>query len=119
MSSLVLDSGLYVLLIACVGFAGISVIGLLLFPDIRSRQYTGTRASMISLGAITFAGIVFGMYASSNEGGRQYSDLIIFLIVLVVLLVILNIIAARIIQHKSKDMGKLPVNGLSGDDKFS
>jgi multisubunit Na+/H+ antiporter MnhG subunit len=119
MSSLVLDSALFILLIASVGFAGIGVIGLLLFPDIRSRQYTGTRASLISLGAITLAGIVFGMYASSNEGGRQYSDLIIFLIVLFVLLVILNIIAAQIIQRKSKDIAKLPVNELSGDDKSS
>jgi multisubunit Na+/H+ antiporter MnhG subunit len=119
MNSFVLDSALFILLIASVGFAGIGVIGLLLFPDIRSRQYTGTRASLISLGAITLAGIIFGMVGSSTDGGRQYSDLIILLIALFVLLVILNIISAWIIQRKSKDIGKLPVNEVAGDDKSS
>lgn len=119
MSNFVLDIVLFVLLIASVGFAGIGVIGLLLFPDIRSRQYTGTRASLISVGAITLAGILFGLYVLSIGGGKQYSDFIIFSIVLLVLLVILNVIAARVIQRKSVDTLKSPVNEVSGNDKTS
>ncbi|MEN6442958.1 MAG: hypothetical protein WC391_05485 [Methanoregula sp.] len=117
MSSLVLDIVLYVLIIVSAGFAGTSVIGLLLFPDIRSRQFTGTRASMLSFGAITLAGLSFGLYAFSIGGGTQYLDLIIVLIVLLALLVILNTVAARVIRSKITKGPDLPVNELTGDEK--
>ena len=117
MSNLILDGALYILLITSVGFAGIGVIGLLLFPDIRSRQYTGIRASLISLGVISLAGIAFGLYAFSIDGGNQYFDFLVVLIVLLALLVIMNVIAARVIQRKLQGMEESPINELSGDNK--
>ncbi len=45
------DALLYILLLAAIGFGWISVIGLLLFPDIRSRAFTGIRAGIIAMTA--------------------------------------------------------------------
>ena len=47
------DALLYILLLAAIGFGGISVIGLLLFPDIRSRAFTGLRAGILAITLIT------------------------------------------------------------------
>ena len=54
--SAAIDAAIYIFLIISIGFAGIGVIGLLLFPDIRSRMYTAFRATVISFSAIILSG---------------------------------------------------------------
>ena len=67
----VLDALLYVLLLAAIGFGGISVVGLLLFPDIRSRAFTGLRAGILATALVTAAGVCYGFFAYMTVGGLQ------------------------------------------------
>ena len=83
MSSLAADIAIWVLLIAGVGFAGIGLFGLLLFPDIRSRRYTAVRATLIGFGATALAVILYGLYQLNAAGGSQYVVLLVLSLLLV------------------------------------
>jgi hypothetical protein len=72
MSELVSDILIYLLLLAGVGFGGISLMGLLIFPDIRSRMYTALRAGLISIGAVLGAAIVYAVTAVASGSGEPY-----------------------------------------------
>jgi len=82
MSSVVADIAIWLLLFAGVGFAGIGLIGLLLFPDIRSRRYTAVRATLIGLSATVLAVILYGVYELQASGGGQYTVLLALAILL-------------------------------------
>lgn len=71
-----------ILLAAAVGFGMIGLIGLMIFPDIRSRQYTAVRSSRISAGSVTGAVLIYGIYSCIVKGGEQYSLLIILTLIL-------------------------------------
>lgn len=101
MNSLLVDVLIYVLLVIGIGFGGIGVIGLLLFPDIRSRMFTGTRATLISCGAIFLAGIIFSLFIVFTRGGTQYITFIIYAVLFLILIVILNQVAAREILQQT------------------
>ena len=63
MSAWLLDGLITVLLVLAVGFGAISVIGLLLFPDIRSRSFTGLRAGILATALVTGAGVCYGIFS--------------------------------------------------------
>ena len=100
MSALV-DGIIFVLLFIGVGFCGISVIGLLLFPDIRSRSHTAVRASLMGSGAIVSAIILYSLFLFLTTGGNQY--LVLFALVIVLFLVVLagNVVITRIIMKRT------------------
>jgi len=100
MSSLVIDLVIWALLFAGVGFGLIGLIGLLLFPDTRSRMYTAVRACLISIGATGLAVIVFGLYALQTSGGNQYVTLILHTLVLVLVVAAGNYLVSRSILGK-------------------
>jgi multisubunit Na+/H+ antiporter MnhG subunit len=102
MSSPFMDSIIFFLLIISVGFGGISVIGLLLFPDIRSRMYTATRASLISVGAITLSVILYALFELISVGGTQYTNLILHTLVLIIVVVGANVIMYKMISEHVK-----------------
>jgi len=103
MSAVLVDAILYVLLAVGVGFGGIGIIGLLLFPDIRSRMFTGIRATLISCGAIFLAGIIYSLFNLFTRGGIQYTTFTVFAILFLLLIVLLNQVAAReILQQPPK-----------------
>jgi multisubunit Na+/H+ antiporter MnhG subunit len=102
MSSPFMDSIIFFLLIISVGFGGISVIGLLLFPDIRSRMYTATRASLISVGAITLSVILYALFELIYGGGTPYTNLILHTLVLIIIVVGANVIMYRMISEHVK-----------------
>jgi multisubunit Na+/H+ antiporter MnhG subunit len=102
MSSPFMDSIIFLLLIVSVGFGGISVIGLLLFPDIRSRMYTATRASLISAGAITLSVILYALFEFIYGGGTQYTTLILHTLVLIIVVGGANVMMYRIISDHVK-----------------
>ncbi|MCX6688188.1 MAG: hypothetical protein NTZ39_00590 [Methanoregula sp.] len=104
MSALIIDVILYVLLFIGVGFGVIGIIGLLIFPDIRSRQFTGVRATLISCGVITLAGIIYALFAYSTRGGAQYITFILHACLFLVIIVILNHVAAQSILRKTPKM---------------
>jgi len=102
MSSPVMDSVIFLLLIVSVGFGGISVIGLLLFPDIRSRMYTATRASLISAGAITLSVIFYALFKLNSGDGPQYSTLILHTLVLCIIVAGANTMVYKMISDHIK-----------------
>jgi multisubunit Na+/H+ antiporter MnhG subunit len=102
MSSPVMDSIIFLLLVISVGFGGISVIGLLLFPDIRSRMYTATRASLISVSAITLSVILYALFELLSMGGPQYTTLVLHTLVLIIVVTGANVMMFRIISDHVK-----------------
>jgi multicomponent Na+:H+ antiporter subunit G len=113
MSVLILDVLLYILLLAAIGFGAISVIGLLLFPDIRSRSFTGLRAGTLAITLATAAGICFGIYTWIANGGIQYLLYAIGAVMMLVLVWVLNQIATDAVCHSS-----IPVfNQSSGEEE--
>lgn len=119
MSALVVDVILYVILIIGVGFGGIGVLGLLIFPDIRSRMFTGIRATLISCGAIILAGIIYGLFALYTRGGAQYVTFTIHVILLFIILVILNWVAARAIVQKTTGFNQISAQKTVGSGNNS
>jgi len=93
----VLDALLYILLLAAIGFGGISVVGLLLFPDIRSRAFTGLRAGILATALVTAAGVCYGFFAYMTVGGVQYLLFALAAILMLALLVILNRVATGVV----------------------
>jgi multicomponent Na+:H+ antiporter subunit G len=97
-----MDGIIFLLLIISVGFGGISVIGLLLFPDIRSRMYTATRASLISVSAITLSVILYALFEILSMGGPQYTTLVLHTLVLIIVVTGANVIMFRVISDHVK-----------------
>ena len=102
MSSLLIDLIIWVLLIAGVGFGLISLIGLLLFPDTRSRMYTAIRASLIGIGATGIAVFIYGLNALQTFSGNQYFTLLLHTILLIVIVAIGNYIVSSTILEKTR-----------------
>jgi multisubunit Na+/H+ antiporter MnhG subunit len=104
MSSLVIDLIIWILLIAGVGFALISLIGLLLFPDTKSRMYTAIRASLIGIGATGIAVFVYGLNALQSSGGNQYFTLLLHTVLVVLVVAMGNYVVSRTILEKTQQI---------------
>lgn len=117
MNSLFADGLIWLLLLAGVVFSGIGVIGLLLFPDIRSRRYTGFRAALIGLAATGSAVFVYGGYLFLATSGSQYLSLIFHALILIVVVFIGNILLSREILDRAvpKSSCDLPEPVLAGE----
>ena len=102
MTDLLIDAAMFTLLVLSVGFAGIGIIGLLVFPDIRSRMYTATRAPVISIGAMTVAVIVYAVSMILSGGRDQYPALILHVLVFLCIVIAANVLLYRIIQERIK-----------------
>ena len=102
MSSLFMDSIIFLLLVLSIGFGGLGMIGLLLFPDIRSRMYTATRASLISVSAITLSVIIYALFILISGGGSQYGTLILHTLVLLIVVVAANVMMYQTISNRIK-----------------
>ena len=101
MSSLVADILIWVLLTAGVGFGVLGFVGLLIFPEIRSRMFTASRATLISISLISLSVIIFGISGFLGGGGDQYAALVIHTIFLLVVCIIANLFISRIILEKA------------------
>ena len=106
------DVLLYILLLAAIGFGWISVIGLLLFPDIRSRAFTGLRAGIFAMTLVTASAICYGLFTWTRDGGMQYLVLVLAAALMLVIVVALNRIAADAICRNA-----VPVRSHSGEQK--
>ncbi len=100
--SAAIDAAIYILLIISIGFAGIGVIGLLLFPDIRSRMYTAFRATVISFSAIILSVLIYALSTFSSGGGDQYITLILHSLVLLCIVAVSNSVLYKMILNRSK-----------------
>jgi len=101
MSSLIPDVAIWILLIVGVGFSVISVIGLLLFPDIKSRRFTSVRAGLIASGATLLSVIIYGSYLLVSSGQNQYMLLISHIILLAIVIAIGNYVISEEILARS------------------
>jgi multicomponent Na+:H+ antiporter subunit G len=97
----VFDVLITILLIVAVGFGAIAVIGLLLFPDIRSRSFTGLRAGILSTALVAVAGICYGIFAWLTMGGIQYLEYTLGAVLILVLVIVLNRVATDVLCHSS------------------
>jgi multisubunit Na+/H+ antiporter MnhG subunit len=102
MSDPAIDAAIFILLIISVGFGGIGVIGLLLFPDIRSRMYTAFRATVISISAIILSVIIYGLSAFISSGGDQYITLILHTLILLFIVAVANGVVYKTILDRTK-----------------
>jgi multicomponent Na+:H+ antiporter subunit G len=112
MIEIAVDAVLYILLLAAIGFGGISVIGLLLFPDIRSRAFTGIRAGIIAMTLVTASAICYGLFTWVANGGMQYMLLVLAAVLILVMVVALNRVAADTICRNA-----VPVPSHPGEEK--
>ena len=108
MSSLVIDLIIWILLIVGVGFGLISLIGLLLFPDTRSRMYTAIRASLIGIGATGIAVFIYGLNVLQTSGGNQYFTLLLHTVVMVLVVAMGNYVVSRTILEKTRPISGNP-----------
>lgn len=86
MSSFAADLGIWALLVTGVVFCGIGLIGLVIFPDTKSRMFTAFRATAIGLGAVVLAVVAYGSYWIMTAGGDQYPALILHTLLLALVL---------------------------------
>jgi multisubunit Na+/H+ antiporter MnhG subunit len=120
MSSLPADVGIWALLFIGTVFSGFGLMGLLIFPDTKSRMFTAFRATAIGLGAVVLAVITYGYTMFLTAGGNEYPTLILHTMFLVFVLaagtwVMYGIILERTQNEKPGSVIKLPA--LSEPDK--
>ncbi len=109
MSPLLIDIVIWALLIIGVGFGLIALIGLLLFPDSRSRMYTAVRAAMISMGSVGLAVLIYGLNAIQTSGGDQYLTLLLHTVLLLIVAGLGNFLISQTILEKTRHSPKMTV----------
>jgi multisubunit Na+/H+ antiporter MnhG subunit len=97
-----IDTIIFILLVISIGFGGIGVIGLILFPDIRSRMYTAFRATTISIIAIILSVVIFALFGFQSGGGDQYVTLVTHSVVLFCIVVVANMVIYTTILNRTK-----------------
>ncbi len=119
MSNPVADILIWLLLAAGTGFGILAFVGLLIFPDIRSRMFTASRAAMLSVSLVTVAVAIYGISGFLGGGGDIYATLLIHTIFLYGIIVLAHIITGRIISEQipSPMFCRPPENGsANGND---
>jgi multisubunit Na+/H+ antiporter MnhG subunit len=119
MSDFSIDAVIFILLVLSVGFGGIGVIGLLLFPDIRSRMYTAFRATVISISAIILSVIIYALYTFIASGGDQYITLIFHSLVLLCIVAVANGIVYKTILDRTKPVSSCQISAEQNKDNNS
>ena len=97
MIELIVDLVLYIVLFAAIGFGVISVMGLVVFPDPKSRAFTGLRAGVLAMALAGLAGICYGLFSWYSAGGDQYLLFTLASAILLALVVCLDRITAKAI----------------------
>jgi multisubunit Na+/H+ antiporter MnhG subunit len=113
MSSLPADLGIWALLVIGTVFCGFGLMGLLLFPDTKSRMFTAFRATAIGLGAIILAVMTYGYTMFLTVGGDEYVTLILHTLFLAFVIasgtwVMHGIIRERTLREKPGSAGQQP-----------
>jgi len=112
-SSLPADMIIWALLFIGTVFSGLGLMGLMIFPDTRSRMFTAFRATAIGLGAVALAVITYGYALLMATGDGQYMGLILRTLFLVFVLaagtwMMYGIIRERTQWQKPEGAGKPP-----------
>lgn len=102
MSDPVADLFIYLLLVTGVGFGGIALMGLLIFPDLHSRMYTALRASLICVVGAVGAAVVYVMSRLIGSGGDQYATFLIHALFLAGMMAVGIMVINRQVLDKTK-----------------
>ena len=116
MSVLFADGIIYLLLLIGIGFSGIGVIGLFLFPDIRSRRFTGFRASLIGVSAAGCAVILYGAFLFLTLGGGQYLTLVSHALILVFVVFAGTMLVSREVLNRAVQKNSCGIPDLKSED---
>jgi multisubunit Na+/H+ antiporter MnhG subunit len=113
MSSLPADLGIWALLFIGTVFCGFGLMGLLLFPDTKSRMFTAFRATAIGLGAVILAVMIYGYTMFMTVGGDEYMNLILHTLLITIMLaagtwMMYGIIRERALREKPGSAGQQP-----------
>jgi multisubunit Na+/H+ antiporter MnhG subunit len=113
MSSLPADLGIWALLFIGTVFCGFGLMGLLLFPDTKSRMFTAFRATAIGLGAVILAVMIYGYTMFMTVGGDEYMNLILHTLLITIVLaagtwMMYGIIRERALGEKPGSAGRHP-----------
>jgi multisubunit Na+/H+ antiporter MnhG subunit len=113
MSSLPADLGIWALLFIGTVFCGFGLMGLLLFPDTKSRMFTAFRATAIGLGAVILAVMIYGYTMFMTVGGDEYMNLILHTLLITIVLaagtwMMYGIIRERALREKPGSAGQQP-----------
>ena len=116
MSDVFVDAVIFILLVISVGFGGIGVIGLLLFPDIRSRMYTAFRATVISISAMILSVIIYALYTFISSGGDQYIALLLHSLFLLCIVAVANGLVYKTVLDRTKPVSTCQVPAEQNKD---
>lgn len=122
MSSLPADLEIWALLFIGTVFCGFGLMGLLIFPDTKSRMFTAFRATALGLAAVVLAVISYGYYLLMTIGGDQYRVLILHTLFLALVLaagmwVMYGIIRERLQKQILGNAGQSPdISGPGAKD---
>lgn len=104
MSMFSADLAIWLLLFAAFGFGILGFFGLLIFPDIKSRVFTASRATLIAASLVIIA--VFA-YSTSNflmTGQQVYVQLAIRTALLLAVLAAGTVMVTRIIRNRAAEV---------------
>ena len=102
MSNPLIDAVIFILIGLSVGFAIIGMIGLFLFPDIRSRMHTAFRATLISLGCLWTSVTVFALFIVLSRVGDQYIIFVLHSVVLLIIVIVANAVLYKLFRERTK-----------------
>ncbi len=105
MSSLVADILIWILLVTGIGFGVLGLFGLVIFPEIRSRMFTASRAMLISISLISLSVVIFGISGFLGGGGDLYAALVMHTIFLLGVCAIAQVFITRIILEQAPGPG--------------
>jgi multisubunit Na+/H+ antiporter MnhG subunit len=120
-SSLAADLGIWALLFTGIVFSGLGLMGLLIFPDTKSRMFTAFRATAIGLGAVFLAVMLYGFFMLTSIGGDEYPALILRTLVLVLVLGAgtwgMNTVIRKRLQNQKPDRSCQPPSGPGAEEQ--
>lgn len=100
MSSFFADIAIWILLFAGFVFGILGFFGLLIFPDIRSRMFTASRAALIAAGFVIAAILLYGINGFLETGQDIYLSLLIRTVLLAVILSAGTAVVTRIVRGR-------------------
>jgi len=100
MSAFAADIAIWLLLFAGFAFGILGFFGLLIFPDIKSRMFTASRATLIAAGLVIIAVFVYGASNFLETGLQVYAQLLIHTTLLLAVLAIGTVIVTRILRGR-------------------
>jgi len=98
MSSFLFDIAIWILLFAAFVFGVLGFFGLLIFPDIRSRMFTASRASLIAAGLVIASAFFYGINAYQETGQDIYLALLSHTALLTIVLCAGTVVVTRILK---------------------